>query len=87
MTAGVFEVGGSSSTHPRHDYDRYWRDVRTHTLHDAARWKPHAIGRWLLAQDVADPWSIGYPMRSLDELRAAAGEASLAGRAGGTDVD
>ena len=69
VTAGLFDVGGASSTHPRHGLDRYWRDARTHTLHDAARWKPHAIGRWLLAEDVADPWSIGYPLRHIDQLR------------------
>ncbi len=69
--SGLFEVGGASATHPRHGYDRYWRDARTHTLHDAARWKPHAIGRWLLAGDVADPWSIGHPMRTLAEVGGA----------------
>ncbi|MCW2762103.1 MAG: acyl-CoA dehydrogenase domain protein [Marmoricola sp.] len=69
VTAGLFDVGGASSTHPSLGLDRYWRDARTHTLHDAARWKPHAIGRWLLAGDVADPWSIGHPLRHIDELR------------------
>jgi alkylation response protein AidB-like acyl-CoA dehydrogenase len=69
VAAGLFDVGGASSTHPRLGLDRYWRDARTHTLHDAARWKPHAIGRWLIAGDVADPWSIGHPLRHIDELR------------------
>ncbi|QIG45854.1 acyl-CoA dehydrogenase [Nocardioides anomalus] len=67
-TAGLFEVGGSSSTRPELGLDRYWRDARTHTLHDAARWKPFAIGRWLIAGDVADPWSIAHPFRPLGEL-------------------
>ncbi|WP_205473404.1 acyl-CoA dehydrogenase family protein [Nocardioides sp. SYSU D00038] len=70
VTAGLFEVGGASSTHPDHGHDRYWRDARTHTLHDAVRWKPHAIGRWRIARDVGDPWSIGHPFRPLDELRS-----------------
>jgi alkylation response protein AidB-like acyl-CoA dehydrogenase len=69
VAAGLFDVGGASSTHPRHGLDRYWRDARTHTLHDAARWKPHSIGRWLIAGEVADPWSIGHPLRHIDDLR------------------
>lgn len=71
VTAGLFDVGGTSSTHPRHGLDRFWRDARTHTLHDAARWKPHTIGRWLVAREVADPWSIGHPLRTLDDLQGA----------------
>ncbi|MET0699978.1 MAG: acyl-CoA dehydrogenase family protein [Mycobacterium sp.] len=69
VTSELFEIGGTSSTRPVLGLDRYWRDARTHTLHDAARWKAHSIGRWLLAGDVADPWSIGHPFRHLDELR------------------
>lgn len=69
VTSELFEIGGTSSTRPALGLDRYWRDARTHTLHDAARWKPHSIGRWLLAGDVADPWSIGYPFRHLEDLR------------------
>jgi len=68
VTSALFEVGGSSSTRPELGYDRYWRDARTHTLHDAARWKPFSLGRWLVHGDLADPWSIAHPFRSLDEL-------------------
>lgn len=69
VTARLFDVGGASSTRPELGLDRYWRDARTHTLHDAVRQKPHSIGRWLLAGDVADPWSIGHPMRPITDLR------------------
>lgn len=68
VTAALFEVGGSSSTRPELGHDRYWRDARTHTLHDAARWKPYSLGRWLVHGDLADPWSIAHPFRPLDEL-------------------
>ncbi|GAA3357146.1 hypothetical protein GCM10017744_026620 [Streptomyces antimycoticus] len=27
---------------------RHWRDARTHTLHDPARWKVQHIGRYVL---------------------------------------
>ena len=70
VTSELFEIGGASSTRPSLGLDRYWRDARTHTLHDAARWKAHSIGRWLLAGDVADPWSIGHPFRHLEDLQA-----------------
>jgi alkylation response protein AidB-like acyl-CoA dehydrogenase len=70
VTSELFEIGGTSSTRPSLGLDRYWRDARTHTLHDAARWKAHSIGRWLLDGDVADPWSIGHPFRRLDDLQA-----------------
>jgi len=70
-TAGLFDVGGSSATHPSLGLDRYWRDARTHTLHDAVRWKPHSVGAWLADGRVADPWSLGAPLRPIDELREA----------------
>ncbi|TSD62180.1 acyl-CoA dehydrogenase family protein [Aeromicrobium piscarium] len=61
VTNGLFEVGGSSSTRPDLGLDRYWRDARTHTLHDAVCWKPYTLGRWVVTGDLADPWSIAHP--------------------------
>lgn len=69
--SGLFDVGGSSATRPALGLDRYWRDARTHTLHDAVRWKPHSVGAWLADGRVADPWSLGAPLRPVDELREA----------------
>lgn len=40
----VFELGGTRSALGKHNLDRYWRNARTHTLHDPARWKYHLIG-------------------------------------------
>jgi SfnB family sulfur acquisition oxidoreductase len=54
ITAKLFELGGSSSTSADLDLDRYWRDARTHTLHDPVRWKYHAIGNYWL-NGVAPP--------------------------------
>ncbi len=28
--------------------DRFWRNARTHTLHDPVRWKYHAVGNYYL---------------------------------------
>ena len=48
ITPRGIELGGSSPTDRADDLDRYWRDVRVHTLHDPVRWKAHWIGAWHL---------------------------------------
>ena len=47
-SADLFELAGTSATLGGHALDRYWRNVRTHTLHDPVRWKYHAIGNYVL---------------------------------------
>ena len=44
----LFELAGAASTLAEHNLDRYWRNARTHTLHDPVRWKFHAIGNYYL---------------------------------------
>ena len=44
----LFELGGSRSSLREHNFDRHWRNARTHTLHDPVRWKYPAIGNYLL---------------------------------------
>ncbi|ACY96959.1 MULTISPECIES: acyl-CoA dehydrogenase family protein [Thermomonospora] len=68
VAQGLFDVGGAGSTRAGLGLDRYWRDARTHTLHDAVRWKPHSLGKWLAEGLVADPWSLGAPLRRLTDL-------------------
>lgn len=46
--SGLFELAGAQATLAAYNLDRYWRDARTHTLHDPARWKYHAIGAFFL---------------------------------------
>lgn len=50
----MFELCGEESTDSALGLDRFWRDARTHTLHDPVRWKLHAIGNWVL-NDVPPP--------------------------------
>jgi SfnB family sulfur acquisition oxidoreductase len=45
----LFELGGTRSASAAENLSRYWRDARTHTLHDATRWKLHHIGRYTLS--------------------------------------
>ncbi len=45
----LFELGGTRSASGAANLSRYWRDARTHTLHDATRWKVQHIGRYTLS--------------------------------------
>jgi SfnB family sulfur acquisition oxidoreductase len=48
ITNALFEVAGTSSMDRKYNYDRHWRNVRIHTLHDPARLKLHHVGKWFL---------------------------------------
>jgi len=47
-TNKLHELGGTRSTLGEFDFDRHWRNARTHTLHDPVRWKYFHIGNRLL---------------------------------------
>ncbi|WP_437882374.1 acyl-CoA dehydrogenase family protein [Pseudomonas sp. LRF_L74] len=40
----LYDVGGAATTQSRHNFDRHWRNARTHTTHDALAYKFKAIG-------------------------------------------
>jgi SfnB family sulfur acquisition oxidoreductase len=44
----MLELCGTSATDEEDGLDRHWRNARTHTLHDPARWKYHHIGNFVL---------------------------------------
>jgi SfnB family sulfur acquisition oxidoreductase len=46
--SALFEVAGTRSALDSLGLHRHWRDARTHTLHDPARWKIQHIGRYVL---------------------------------------
>lgn len=48
IASGVFELTGASGTDSELDLDRHWRNVRTHSLHDPARWKYVHLGHHTL---------------------------------------
>jgi SfnB family sulfur acquisition oxidoreductase len=48
VASALFEVSGTRSALNSLNLHRYWRDARTHTLHDPARWKIQHIGRYVL---------------------------------------
>ena len=55
VTSGVFEVTGARATAAKVGLDRFWRDVRTHTLHDPVAYKEQELGRFLLKGEVPEP--------------------------------
>ncbi|XHR80583.1 MAG: acyl-CoA dehydrogenase family protein [Gloeotrichia echinulata GP01] len=48
ITNRIFEVTGTRATSTKYGFDRYWRDLRTFTLHDPLDYKLKAIGDWVL---------------------------------------
>ncbi|MGW5376109.1 SfnB family sulfur acquisition oxidoreductase [Nocardia sp. NPDC003999] len=54
VSAALFEVGGTRSAAADLNLHHFWRNARTHTLHDPVRWKYQHIGRALL-HDAAPP--------------------------------
>lgn len=48
VTSRMFEVMGARATLGKYRFDRFWRNVRTHTLHDPIEYKIRDIGEWAL---------------------------------------
>lgn len=48
IASGIFELTGASGTDTAVNLDRHWRNVRTHSLHDPARWKYVHLGNHTL---------------------------------------
>ncbi|WP_218080135.1 acyl-CoA dehydrogenase family protein [Anthocerotibacter panamensis] len=55
ITAQVFEVMGARATDSKFRFDRYWRNVRTLTLHDSVDAKVHELGDWALNHELPTP--------------------------------
>ena len=49
ITARIFENMGASSTSAKYGFDRFWRNVRVHSLHDPLDYKVRDLGNWLLS--------------------------------------
>ncbi len=54
-TSRVFELQGARSAHRDYGFDRRWRDVRTHTLHDPVFYKEREVGDFALNDRVPEP--------------------------------
>ncbi len=49
-TSRLFEIQGARATTTKYGFDRHWRNVRTHTLHDPVAYKAREVGDWALNQ-------------------------------------
>ncbi|MBD2468922.1 acyl-CoA dehydrogenase family protein [Nostoc sp. FACHB-145] len=52
ITTQIFDVMGASATARSYDFDRYWRNLRTATLHDPVDYKIREVGNWALTGTV-----------------------------------
>jgi alkylation response protein AidB-like acyl-CoA dehydrogenase len=48
ISTRIYDVMGARATHNRHAFDRFWRDSRTHTLHDSLAYKIQELGNFAL---------------------------------------
>jgi alkylation response protein AidB-like acyl-CoA dehydrogenase len=55
ITSRVFELMGARATASRYRFDRYWRNVRTHTLHDPVFYKAREVGDFALNGVIPTP--------------------------------
>ncbi|KAB8290899.1 hypothetical protein EYC80_008535 [Monilinia laxa] len=55
VTSGVFELTGARATSKKVGLDRFWRDIRTHSLHDPVAYKKRELGRWTLLGEIPEP--------------------------------
>lgn len=52
ITTRIFEVMGARSTAKKYGFDRYWREMRTLTLHDPVDYKLREVGNWVLNHEL-----------------------------------
>jgi alkylation response protein AidB-like acyl-CoA dehydrogenase len=55
ITSRIFEVMGARATASQYGFDRFWRNVRTHTLHNPAEFKQRNVGNWFVNGEAPEP--------------------------------
>ena len=55
VTSGLFEVTGAKATSRPVGLDRFWRDIRTHSVHDPVAYKNRELGRYALLKEAPEP--------------------------------
>lgn len=48
VTSRIFELMGARATAAHYGFDRFWRNIRTHTLHDPVAYKAREVGNYAL---------------------------------------
>jgi len=62
IASDIFSLSGTSATERARNLDRHWRNIRTHSVHDANHWRYHVAGDYLLNHKLP-----GKPIRQLAE--------------------
>jgi alkylation response protein AidB-like acyl-CoA dehydrogenase len=55
LTSRLFEVAGARATHGALRLDRFWRNLRTQTLHDPVDYKLQELGEWAVNDELPTP--------------------------------
>ena len=55
ITQNIFQVMGARAITAKLNLDRFWRNVRTQTLHDPIDYKYQEVGEWVLTGKVPEP--------------------------------
>jgi len=55
ITSKIFDVMGTRATSLNYGFDRYWRNLRTFTLHDPVDYKIRSVGDWALNGEYPTP--------------------------------
>lgn len=51
----LFDITGARGAAARHGFDRFWRNIRTHSLHDPLDYKLKELGVWALTGALPEP--------------------------------
>ncbi len=63
VTANIYEAMGARATANRYGFDLYWRNARTHTVHDPVSYRAREIGSAVLTGELPRPRVIAEPPR------------------------
>lgn len=55
VTSGIFEMLGARATGGKYAFDRFWRELRTHSLHGPVAYKKREVGKWALLGEIPEP--------------------------------
>ncbi len=55
ITSKIFDLMGARATTSQYGFDRFWRNLRTFTLHDPIDYKIRAVGNWVLNGELPKP--------------------------------
>jgi alkylation response protein AidB-like acyl-CoA dehydrogenase len=65
VTNSIFQVTGARSTSNKYGLDIFWRNVRTHTLHDPVTYRAREIGDYVLNRKLPRPRELSPPPSGL----------------------